>query len=160
MSCENTDPAEKGMMSSNYRAKLREARCRLGWSEQEAATRTGLSLPNYYDLEAYEGELACCYSLNEILRICRAFEMRPTDLIADGTGTLPAPVSIETVMKRIQEHCAERKLSISEFEDAAGWRLEPWLAKPRAALDAWNLDCLKDVCRELQINWAVVVASL
>jgi hypothetical protein len=149
------------MDESDYREKLKQARERKGWSIHEAATQVAAnsvaSRANYYDIEQCEGDLTGCYSLDEILRIGKLPEIHPHDLFGDE---ITAVISISDVIEKIQRHCAERKITINEFEDIAGWRVESCLTNPTKALDEWNIDCLIDVSCELNIDWRCVIAGL
>jgi tRNA(Ile)-lysidine synthase TilS/MesJ len=69
-------------------------------------------------------------------------------------------LTIEEVIAKIKEHCAKNKISINQFEDIAGWRVESCLSNPKAALEEWNFDCLKNICRELGIDWQQVISNL
>ena len=161
MACIKGLPRHAKMESTNHREILKQARERKGWSEHEAADQVLFasitSRENYYDIEAHDGELTSCYSLNEICSLCQLFDIRPKDLFC--TESVP-PLPIEAVIGKIKEHCAQNGISIEQFEDKAGWCVESFLSNPIAALDKWNLDCLKAVCNELQIDWRGVISSL
>ncbi len=149
------------MDASDYKEKLRQARERKGWSIHEAATQVAdnsiTSRANYYDIEQCEGDLTGCCSLNEVSRISKLLNVRPSDLFCDEK---PVAISISDVVKNIQKHCAEKKIPINEFEDIVGWRVEGSLTNPAKALNEWNIDCLMNVCRELNIDWRSVIAGL
>jgi hypothetical protein len=145
--------------ATNYRSKLREARERKGLTIHEAAGLTHFlgGGNNYYDIEEHEGDFNYCYSLNEVKRVCEQLGIHPRDLFCDKSTP---SISISEVIERIKKHCGENDLSIVEFEDIAGWRVEGCLANPANALEAWNIDCLIDVSRELKIDWRCVIAGL
>jgi len=142
------------MEGSIFRERLSKARERKGWSIDETATRVAANLiinrASYYDAELCEGELTGCCSLNHILGICKLLDVHPRDLFCDRK---PAATSISEVVARIKAHCNEKKISIGEFEEIAGWQVESCLTNPTNALEEWNIDCLVDVCRELNIDW-------
>ncbi len=149
------------MDASDYKEKLRQARERKGWSIHEAATQVAensiTSRANYYDIEQCEGDLTSCCSLNEISRISKLLNVHPRDLFCDEK---PAVISISDVVKNIQKHGVEKKIPINEFEDIVGWRVEDCLTNPAKVLNEWNIDCLLDVSRELNIDWRCVIAGL
>ena len=149
------------MDEPDYKEILRQARERKGWSIHEAATKVAVnsitSRASYYDIEQCEGDLTNCCTLNQILRICTLLDIHPRDLFCDEK---PIVVSISDVIEKIKEHCAEKKITINEFEDIAGWRVESCLTNPAKALEEWNIDCLIDVSRELNIDWRYVIAGL
>jgi hypothetical protein len=144
-----------------FRERLSKARERKGWSIDEAATRIAansiINRASYYDAELCEGDLTGCCSLNQILGICKLLDIHPRDLFCEGKT---AATSISEVAARINAHCIEKKISIGEFEDILGWRVESCLTNPAKAIEEWNIDCLVDVCRELNINWRGVISGL
>jgi DNA-binding XRE family transcriptional regulator len=149
------------MSETNFRKKLRQAREKKGWSIHEAATEVAAALnmsrENYYDIEMHEDDLTYCYSLSEICTICILFDIHPKNLFS--TENVP-PLTIEAVVGKIKDYCVQTGISIEQFEDKAGWRVNSCLSNPKTALDEWNWDCLRDVCRELQVDWRAVVSSL
>ena len=95
--------------------------------------------------------------MNEISRISKLLDVHPRDLLCDEK---PVAISISDVVKNIQKHCTEKKIPINKFEDIVGWRVEGCLTNPTKALNEWNIDCLMDVSRELNIDWRCVIAGL
>lgn len=157
MSDEEPEPASQAQIrETNYRQKLIQARERKGLSEHEAATLMDFDV-GYYDIESCDGDLTRCYSLKEILAICRKLGIHPRDLFCDSVFPI---VPIADVIRDIEQHCQNDGLSISEFENIAGWSVEGCLEDPTKALDQWNVDCLIDVCNELKIEWRSVIESL
>jgi transcriptional regulator with XRE-family HTH domain len=151
---------EKEIAATNYRSKLRVARERKGLTKHEAAQLIGTivgSDSNYYDIEENDRDFTYCYSLDEITKVCEKLDLHPRNLFCDKTL---AAISILEVVERIKTHCIKKKISIGEFENIAGWKLEGCLSNPADALDNWNIDCLIDISRELQIDWRCVIASL
>jgi len=151
---------DKEISATNYRNKLRLARERKGMSQHEAADLMAFFLGGrgaYYDIEEHEHDFTYCYSLNEIKRVCKQLDIHTRDLFCENTSV---ELSISEVIEIIKRHCVGTKVSISEFEDIAGWELESCLENPPKALDEWNVDCLIDVSRELKIDWRCVIAGL
>ncbi len=152
---------EKTIEATCYRDKLRRAREQKGWTEHETAAQMELVSANYYDIEGIDGNLTYNYSLNEILRICAVLDIHPRDLFCDQPALSNSTrVTIVEVIDGIKNHCAANSISVIEFEDIAGWRVENCLTKPTAALDEWNIDCLMDVCRETRVDWRAVITGL
>jgi hypothetical protein len=149
------------MEESIFRERLSKARERKGWSIDEAATRVAtdsiINRASYYDVELCEGDLTGCCSLNQILSICKLLDIHPSDLFCEEKTKA---ISISEVIDRIKTHCTEKRISIGEFEEIAGWRVENCLINPANALEEWNVDCLMDVCRELNIDWRFVITGL
>ena len=146
---------EKEIAATNYRNKLQDARERKGLTIHEAAQL--ISDSNYYDIEEHDRDFTYCYSLGELTKVCEKLGIHPRDLFCDKTSVV---ISISKITEKIKTHCIEKKISIGEFEDIAGWKLESCLLNPATALDDWNIDCLIDVSRELQIDWKCVIAGL
>lgn len=147
---------DKEIAATNYRSKLRDARERKGLTIHEAA-RLIDSIGHYYDIEEHEHDFTGCYSLNQITEVCKILGIHPRDLFCDK---IPASTLISEVVDRIKTHCTEKRISIGEFEEIAGWRVENCLTNPAKALEEWGVDCLMDVCRELNIDWHCVIAGL
>ena len=155
----NDDEAEawrkKEITATNYRSKLRDARERKGLTIHEAADLIGL-IGHYYDIEEHERDFTR-YSLIEITEVCKILSIHPRDLFCDKAT---APISISEVIDKIKTHCAEKRISTAEFEDIAGWRIANCLTNPAKALEEWGVDCLIDICRELNTDWHCVIAGL
>ena len=151
---------KREIAATNYRSKLRDARERKGLAKHEAAqlisTIVG-SDSNYYDIEEHDRSFTYSYSLDEITKVCKKLGIHPRDLFCDKKY---AAILISEVAERIKTHCVEKKISIGEFEAIAGWKLESCLSNSTNALDDWNIDCLIDVSRELQIDWRCVITGL
>ncbi len=152
--------AEQRIAATNYRDKLRKARERKNWSEHEAAAQMESVVENrasYHDIEAFDDELTYCYSLNQIVEICKILDIHPRDLFCDDRM---AGFSISDVAQKIKAFCSRKKISVAEFENIVGWEVESCLRNAANALEQWNIDCLIDVTRELGIDWHEVVAGL
>jgi hypothetical protein len=147
---------EKEIAATNYRSKLRNAREQKGLTIHEAA-QSIISIGQYYDIEECERDFTYCYSLIEITEVCKILGIHPRDLFCD---TISASTSISEIIDRIKTHCTEKQISIGEFEDITGWQVENCLTNPAKALEEWDVDCLMDVCRELDIDWRCVIAGL
>jgi hypothetical protein len=156
---EAEDWRKKEIAATCYRNKLRQARERKGLTLHEAAESPDNPFRGsaYYDIEGSDAELAWCYSLNELKRICEFLRIHPRDLFCEET-TLP--IHISEVVEKIKTHCAQLKLSIGTLGDIVGWSLENFYADPAKALEEWNVDCLIDISREVGIDWRRVIAGL
>jgi len=145
----------------NYEEKLTQARERKGWPIHEAAWQAEsagiMTRNNYYDIEQCEGALTENCSLAQLVRICNLLDIHPRDLFCEEP--VP-PLPVETVVQAIKDHCAEKKITVAGFEDTVGWLVESCLDDPRNALREWNVDCLKDLCGELGIDWKRVITGL
>jgi hypothetical protein len=108
-------------------------------------------------IEEHDRDFTYCYSLNEIKDVCKKLRIHPRDLFCEEPAIA---ISIEDFVERIKALCDEKKLSIEQFENIAGWKLASSLTNPPIALDEWNLDCLIDLSRELRIDWRRVITGL
>jgi hypothetical protein len=152
----------KQIASTEYRSKLCRAREKKGWTIREAAEwmasmDIGVGRAAYYDIEMHEGDFTSCYSLNQTKGVCEILGIHPRDLFCDKEVVA---ISIKDLAERMKRHYAEKKISISDFEDIAGWKLESCLASPSLAFDEWSVDCLIDISRELGTDWRGVIAGL
>ena len=89
--------------------------------------------------------------------MCQAFNLSPMDLLAGNTDIADLNLlSFVELGKRITKHIAAHDMTVVEFEDKAGWKVESFLSNPE---EAWkmNVRFLIDVCSELQIEWLSVV---
>jgi transcriptional regulator with XRE-family HTH domain len=139
-------------------ARFRDARERLGLSPTEAASRLGISVPCLWDIESGDDELSTCYSPTEVRQFCEVLGVRPAELFSiEATGT---PVSAEDLARLVHAHCQSRGIPLSQFEDAVGWRLADSLGEPQRLLQALSIDGLRELCRELGVDWQKVILSL
>ena len=71
-------------MSLSTKQQLRGARAMLGWTQQELATRAGVSLPSIKRLESGDGALAI--RLDTLQKLQTAFEQAGIDFIDSNDG--------------------------------------------------------------------------
>jgi hypothetical protein len=137
--------------------RFREARERLGLSPDELAAQSGFSASGVWDIEAREGDLTCCYSPNDVRKFCRVLGIRPVELFAAEISE-PA-VSASELVRLIRDECRSRGVTLEQFEDAVGWRLNACIEPPERLLDDITVDGLQWLCRELHIDWHRVFLS-
>jgi hypothetical protein len=128
------------------RIRFREARESLGLNESELAIRSGLYNAAIWDIEAYEGDLTCCYSPNDLKKFCQVLRIHPAELF--GEMISEPTVSADELVRLIHEECRLRG-----FEDVVGWRLSACIVPPEKLLEDINIDGLQWLCRELRIDW-------
>ena len=149
------------MSAPDYREKLKQARERKGWSIHEAAWQAEatsiVSRNAYYDAELCEGDLMESCSLNQVIRLCGLLGIKPCDLFCEGSEK---PLTLEEVARAVRQYCLKHELPLLEFENQVGWRLETVLENPKSALAEWNIDCLKDVCDMVGVDWKRVLMGL
>ena len=73
-----------------------------------------------------------------------------------GAKCDPEPRSFSDLAAGILEYVQSSKLTISEFEERAGWEVAGFLESHARAMD-WNLDCLMDVCRCCAMDWVALL---
>ena len=135
--------------------RFRELRERAGLSEKEAERQMGISV---WDIEAVEDELTCGHSPAEVRKYCQILGARPSELF--GISTTEPAVSAEELVALIAAECRKRGVTLEQFEDAVGWRLDQCMAPPQRLLEDMTLDGLQWLCRELGIHWHRVILSL
>jgi len=132
--------------------RLRRARENAGKSPQEVAGAVGMSVPNYYDLES-DDELYNNISLRALRDVCKALGVQARDLFEEGRGQEHAgAVSFACISEGLKKYLSVHNMVLAVFEDQVGWVLDAFLERPEAAWD-WNVDCLRDVCRPLEMEW-------
>lgn len=138
----------------NYAKRIEAARLAVGKEMDEMAELLGISYASYWDLEGYDDEVLTCLSLDKVKRLCEALKIHPVSLLSDRPNQAGpiAHVTLPDLMDRIKEHIAIHNLTVAEFEDRAGWGIQKCLDDPAQAL-GWNVDCLKDVCAEIGVDW-------
>ena len=139
--------------------RLRIAREQSGKTAQDLANAAGISVPHYYDLEAHDDELFMTLSLRELRELCQSLAVSARYLFANGprkdNGSV---VSFVSIAAALSGYLREHKVSQDAFENKIGWSLGSLAANPELAWE-WNVDCLRDVCSELQIDWMAALPS-
>jgi len=112
-------------------------------------------------VEQHDDELYMCVVLKDILRLTRYFGLTVLDLFAIDRATVHGRQvdGFESLAAEIREHLRRSGVSLADFEEKAGWRLGDFLANPSAAWKDWNVDCLRDVARELGVDWLSALAA-
>jgi len=131
--------------------RFREARERLGLSPDEVAARSGVADAGIWDIEAFEGDLTCCYSPSDVQKFCRVLNVRPVELF--GAEISGPPIPPEELVRLIHEERHSRGVTLEQFEDAVGWRLSACIEPPDRLLEDMTVDGLQWLCRELRIDW-------
>jgi hypothetical protein len=136
------------------RLKLKQAREAVGKSPQEVAALTGMSLPNYYDLENCDSELNMAISLGELSKLSSVLGISTRFIFDDKTDG--QPISPEQLCAKIKSYLDAKNMSIANFEDRVGFTIEPSLHDASKVSD-WNIDCLRFVCEEIGVNWHLAI---
>lgn len=146
------------MATTSPHARFRKARERASLSQEEVASRTGISFEYIWDIESFEGELSRCYSPKEVQQLCGVLGIRPIELFEDN---LPEPgISAQNLVQMIHDECRSRGLALEQFEDVVGWKLSECIEPPERLLEDMSIDGLQWLCRELRVNWLRVLSAM
>lgn len=131
--------------------RLKLAREKLQKSVQETAAAANLKPATYYDLEGHENELFMTVSLAELSQLCKFLDI-PLNALFSEKPEVKTEVNFIDLAVQIRNFLAQHNSSMEDFENMAGWELSEFLQNPKTAW-GWNVDCLRDVCRVLGIDW-------
>jgi DNA-binding Xre family transcriptional regulator len=133
------------------RIRLKKAREAARKEPQDLAEFVGNSKANYYDLEEHNGELYSTISLSELSALASALGVKVGELF-EGRKNGGAAISPEELMSKVRDYLSVTGLSVEEFEDRVGCVIAPALQDSSKVLD-WNVDFLRWVCTEIDIDW-------
>jgi hypothetical protein len=124
------------------------------------AEQLRISLPAYHDLESFDDELATCLSLEQVRSLAEMLRLPVTALIADHPNATAsgAAMSMTELIDRIRRRLVQEGISVDAFSDRIGWDVTAALNDPDSAWRDWNIDCLNDVCAEIEIDWLRVLS--
>ena len=77
-----------------------------------------------------------------------------------GTEERDDPMSADELASIIREHCRTRNITLDEFADAAGWDVSKAADAPQLLLSDFSLDGVRDICRELGVEWQRFIRGL
>jgi hypothetical protein len=126
---------------------------------QGVADAVGMNHPSYWDLETAEDEITIAASLRQIIALCNLLKLPPGELftgLPQANDTEQA-MNVQALVQLIPDHLIAKQLTLAEFEDKDGWRIEEVLSNHDSALESWNLDCHRDVSAALGVNWLWVL---
>jgi transcriptional regulator with XRE-family HTH domain len=139
--------------------KLRQAREDSGAAYFSVAEAAGVGANTYWDLEGFDDDLYMTVSLAEIGRIASVLGLSMEELFAADrphiTGRKLA--GLEPLIQLVLDRVRVTGRPLSAFEDEVGWALADAVERPTAAWDQWNVDCFRDVCGALGIDWLSVM---
>lgn len=130
--------------------RLRRAREAAGKTPEDLGEFVG-NTPTYYHLEAGGGELYRVVGLGELSRLCAALGINVRDLFGNRED-MEEVISPEQLLSKAKQHLQQSGLSIAEFEDRIGFEIGPSLNDSSKVMD-WNVDFLRWLCRELELDW-------
>jgi transcriptional regulator with XRE-family HTH domain len=129
-----------------------------GLSREEAAERMGVTTHSIWDLKTYANELITVYSPDHLRRFARILAVSPLDFF-DAKECGP-PVSPAELAQMIRVQCQSRNVTLVQFEDIVGWRLNECMDPPERLLTDMSVDGLQRLCRELNLDWLRVINAL
>lgn len=144
----------------DYARRLREARERSGKSIDEMAALLGISWESYNELEERDDEILDSISLRQLVTLSRALKIDLVQFFSSGPARKPVQsVGFETVAEKIREFLVAQKLTVTEFENTAGWEVEKGLTDPGQFM-GFNLLGLMEVCEIVGVDWRGVLVSI
>jgi transcriptional regulator with XRE-family HTH domain len=135
-------------------SRLKRAREAVGLDQHSVAGLAGINSPWYYDLEAYDHELASTLSLE---KLCQLAEIVKTDplvlLIGDGASSVERSLEFGDVVKGLAAQMVASGFDVEQFGERVGWELGKILADPNAIWDL-NTDGFRDVAKAAGVEWS------
>ncbi|HXD00679.1 MAG TPA: helix-turn-helix transcriptional regulator [Verrucomicrobiae bacterium] len=148
MTEESREPGAPEADMIKSRVRLKKARELAGKQPGDLAEFVGT---NYYDLEDHNGELYYNISLGELSALSSALGIKVRDLFDDGRSGGPA-ITPDQLIGMAKRHLNQTGISVSEFENQIGFKIEQCLSDPSKVVD-WNVDFLRWLCREIGLDW-------
>jgi len=145
-----------GIMHTPAKELLKKIRERASLSVSQVSRCLGISEASYYDLEHFE-DLYDCLSLREVLKLVHCLSVKPHVLFGDEHIQIITP---DELLKAMQDILVIKKMSLSDFEELIGWDMKEFLDCPLKGAMNWNIDCAKDVCDAINLNWRALLYGL
>lgn len=142
-----------------YAQRLRIARELRNVSVAELAQSIDKSQAFYRDLEATTDLTQTC-SLHDLIVLCGQLHITPLSLFSEMTTKPRQLIGVDDIILKMKAYCREKNISVPELGNTIGWKIDQTIDSPASVLAQWNIDCLKDVCQMIGVNWLSVVASL
>jgi transcriptional regulator with XRE-family HTH domain len=140
--------------------RIHAARESKGLTKVDVAKRIGISDQWVYDLETYDDDLPSTLSLQQVCDLAAVLSQPSRDLVCGSD--LPATDDTTTaaqVAAAINAHLSKNDLDPDNFGERVGWDVRSVIQEPNKLWADWNLDCLRDVCGEVGIDWRTVLPS-
>ena len=154
MNRKDKDPQAPEAEMRASRAWLTRAREAVGKTPQDFGEFVG-GASNYYDLEAFDGELYTVLSLAEVSRLCSALAIRPRELFDNGR-TEGLTISPEQLLFKAKDYMKRNNLSVAELSERIGFEIGPSLEDSANVLE-WNVDFLRWLCDEIGLDWLLAL---
>ncbi|WFB35234.1 helix-turn-helix transcriptional regulator [Kiritimatiellota bacterium B12222] len=130
----------------NIPERIKYLRKKKGFSVNEVATKMGLNLPSYYDLENSQDEWDFVLTIREFRNLARILDVSPLHLAGDNGKEIEME-SFKDLSNRIQSWIDDgnRKESLS-------WEVDQLLLDPKLAEDN-PIIFLKDLGKDIGFDW-------
>ena len=138
--------------------RIQAARQRAGLSHEVVASRVGLDLPSYYDLEAFDEEAFTVISLRQLCSLASVLGVSARALVGDDPAELPA-VAPSAVVEQIRAGLGGDPPDVDAFSARVGWDVAAVLDDPEWIWDDWCVDALADICGAIGVHWLAVLAD-
>ena len=138
-------------MDTPANIRFREARERVGLTQEEVAVQSGFPQANILDIESFDNDLTSGYSPRQLQNFCRVLRIHPADLF--GKKLTTPSILPDELVHLIFEELFLRGVTLEQFEDIVGWRLRECMDPPERLLEDLTIDGLKWLCRELRLDW-------
>ena len=139
-------------------ARFRSVRERACISVFEFAARAGILASSAFDLESYDDEMMTVYSPAELQRFAGVLGIPASELL--GIGKAGDPLTPVMLAAAIAEFCVLRAITVREFEEAVGWHVAASLGQPERFAHDYSIEGIRDICRELGIDWQRFITGL
>jgi len=141
--------------------RIAAARQRVGLSHEEMASRLGISVPSYWDLEAYNSEVFGCISLAQLETLAGLLGIAPRALVSrDVDPPVATTVSLDEVASSIRRRIERDGDGGTALSDEAGVEIWALLVDAATMWREWCLEQLQMVCSPLGINWRAVLSEV
>ena len=137
--------------------RIRQARLQAALRENEIASRLGITIDSYCDLELYEYEVFSVISLKELAELGHILGVQPSVILLgrDGEGG-EQTVTFEDVTAHIVKKISESGLTADQLGDLIGWDITPLLGDPLSLWD-YTVEALYDVCKVVDCDWVAAL---
>jgi transcriptional regulator with XRE-family HTH domain len=138
---------------------IRERRTMLRLPKAALAEELSISLDAYGDLEQHDDELASCVTLEQATRLASRLGIPLLELLSEHerSASMPAPAEVAS---QIALHIAATGISIEALEEAVGWELRAFLAKPLAFAPRQPIMFYQDIAQGLNVPPLSLVPSV
>lgn len=136
----------------NSHEKLQYFRELSGKTQEIVARAAGINTNHYYDLETFPGDLDCSVSLKELAALASELNFSVPSLFSEQIRDDPSRISADMVVDKFAKRMKSLGITSSELDNLAGYEVSTIFENPIEVWN-WNVNCLRQVCAVLQIDW-------